>query len=78
MNKSNERIPQWVLDELGFKTRREFKQHFRKKLRDLDKAALEFLSYSAYIPTVAWYKTLDISANVNDIAILLSQKEWGR
>ena len=76
--KSNERIPQWVLEKHGFKTRREFKQHFRKKLRDLDKAALEFLSYSAYLPIDAWYATLDATALVNDLKQQLSQKEWGR
>lgn len=76
--KSNERIPQWVLDKLEFKTRREFKQHFRKKLKGLDKAALEFLSYSAYLPDDAWFKTLEICDMVDKLKTDLSQKEWGR
>lgn len=75
---SNERIPQWVLDKHGFKTRREFKQYFRKKLNDLDKASMEFLNYSAYIPRDSWLRTLDLRMQVETLKNDLSQKKWGR
>ena len=71
-------IPKWVLEKHGFTTQRQFKEHFRKKLKALEDAVWEFVHYSAYIPPKPWSASIDLSILVEQIKQGVSQKEWGR
>lgn len=71
-------IPKWVLEKHGFTTQRQFKEHFRKKLKALEDAVWEFVNYSAYIPPKPWHASIDLSILIKQIKQGVSQKEWGR
>ena len=72
----NNRIPKYVLKNAGCKTTREFKQLKRRQVRIAEKAVLQLMRGSAYVPS--GFYTAHLRRELADIKRDLSIKEWGR
>lgn len=68
------KVPDWVLENLGVRSVRDYKAMKRSQLAAVEKAADEFLRGSAYTP-VDGIKLLEMVRSMRE---LCSVRRWGR
>ncbi len=75
---SGQRVPKWVLLNMGVDSEREFKQEKRYWFRRGMSAFIEFSSGCAYIPTTTYVKYNRAMTLLREVRKELSFREWGR